>query len=484
ALSAYCAIYIALFTFVATTLWGPESGGFAAVHALACSHEQPGTCVGLRDLGYVVVFPLVWVGFEYLRASLFTGFPWNALGISQYANLPVIQVAEWGGVYAVSAIIVMFNTAFARVLLRLFEPRRGGRRWQFQIELAASLAVLLFSWWYGLSALRLQIATGTRGIPLRIAAVQPNIPQLKKWTPEFAGEICETLEVQTDSLLRMNNRPDLIIWPETAVPAPVLGDRETNEFVRKLADRGVPLLVGSMELGPASTGDEYYNSSFLFDGKGGIVDRYRKRHLVPFGEYIPLAGIFPGLRKLAPLGFSCREGRQVTLFPLSETFFSVLICFEDAFPELAWSAVRAGARLLVNQTNDAWFDPAAGSLQHMTHCVFRCVENRVPAVRAANTGVTCVIMPWGLGQTVTGAEAEDLRCVSSDPWGRFVRTNLVSTVVVPDATMRLTFYARYGDVPFALPCGVGAALATLWIGYRSWKMSRKIRRASEEGGKG
>ncbi|MGQ9661700.1 MAG: apolipoprotein N-acyltransferase [Kiritimatiellia bacterium] len=479
ALSAYCAIYIALFALLVAKLWSRKSSAPITGDAGAGRQDPLAIVSALRDLGYVLGIPLLWVGFEYLRSTLFTGFPWNAFGVSQYRNLPVIQIAEWGGVYAVSALVVMFNTAFTRVLLRMFEPRPLDRRWQFQFELAVALALILLAWVYGLSVFRSQRNAPPDGTRLKLAAVQPNIPQLKKWTPEFASEIYRTLEKHTDFVLRSSNTVDLIVWPETAVPAPILSDREAYDLVMRFGSRGVPLLVGSMEAVSRGREQSFYNSSFLFDGNGRLVDRYRKRHLVPFGEYIPLSTFIPILKYLAPLGFNCDAGDRITLFPLRDCFFFVLICFEDTIPHLARSAVRAGARLLVNQTNDAWFDPSAGSVQHVSHCVFRCVENRVPAFRVANTGVTCLITP--LGAIHTAGASEGNGSDTGDFWGRCIGTNLISTVIVPDVTMSPTFYTRYGDLPFALPCGVAALGATAWYARAAWGAWRKHLRNKAEG---
>jgi apolipoprotein N-acyltransferase len=218
----------------------------------------------------------------------------------------------------------------------------------------------------------------------------------------------------------------------------------------------------------------YYNSVFLFGEAGRLVESYRKQHLVLFGEYLPFDRYLPFLKTLAPLGISCSAGTTGTVFrlqavPLSvergdepgeipepeEVRFASLICFEDAFPGLARRAVLNGARVLINQTNDAWFDgwlaPGWAARQHMSHCVFRCVENRVPAVRCANTGVTCSIDRNG--------RIENLHLLEKQHWRMGITGFSVHTVAVTSGTTAPTFYTRYGDLPFALPCGMAAALA-------------------------
>jgi len=203
--------------------------------------------------------------------------------------------------------------------------------------------------------------------------------------------------------------------------------------------RGTPLLVGTMDFTASDAGIRYYNSSILFDTNGNEIGKYDKQHLVPFGEYVP----FPGLmRKFTPIKMDFGHGSGSTLLPVKgKNSFSVLIFFEDTIAPLAVSAVRAGARWLVNQTNDAWFDPSTQSEQHLAHAVFRCIENRVPMARCCNTGVTCLIDSYGNVKR-----------------GIDVRTAGFMVGVIhprPDGA-ELTFYTRYGDL-FARVCLLIAA---------------------------
>jgi len=253
-------------------------------------------------------------------------------------------------------------------------------------------------------------------------------------------------------------KPELMIWPETALPAAINADAEAWNFAMNFASRGAYLLAGSLELGEKRAGRPLlYNSAFLFNPGGALESVYRKQHLVPFGEYLPFDKHIPLLARLAPLGFSCSSGRTSTVFQVrmtasdglkNDTPFATLICFEDVMPYLARRAVRRGARLLINQTNDAWFDGTAAAVQHLSHCVFRCIENRVPAVRCANTGVTCHIDPIGMIDSMTEdlLEGRGATAVSCRAW---------SVVPAPDV-MTFTFYTRWGDMAFGLPCGVFA----------------------------
>jgi len=467
-LSAYCALYVAAFAMVASvlfSLWLSASAGADAGRVTKAPAWGPA--------GLVIIIPLLWVGFEYLRGTLFTGFPWNAVGGSQFSNLILIQGAEWGGVYVVSAVIVLLNTALTfsaiRIADALLKKRQTLARWDLLIAILALAGYCLAG--ARSSALAEVSAPGARRVSL--AAIQPNIPQLKKWSSEsaFVQEIFGSLRKQTEFALAVE-KPNLILWPETAVPGPLLTDPETADFVDDLATNGVPLLVGAMEVGDYSGRyPTLYNSSFLVTGPRTIAGVYRKLHLVPFGEYLPFDRTFSFVKRFAPLGFSCTPGDETTVFQLERPAvgFSALICFEDIFPSLSRNAVRGGARFLVNQTNDGWFDGSCGARQHLSQCVFRAVENRVGVVRVANTGITCFIEPSGKTDMLENGAGET----------RFGGFKL-DTLPVPEADMSLTFYTRYGDLPFALPCGVaaGAAFALVLVLERRKMGTRSVKEKS------
>ena len=483
-LSCYSALYTGAFCMTASALFALLPGTCGVV--TQSSDGRRLRIVG-EELLLLVAIPLLWVGFEFLRSVLFTGFSWNALGISQFRNLVIIQLAEWGGVYLVSALLLLMNTAIAMTGFRFIDIHAGRSRSRRQVELMVALLLCALSWMHGLRTVWRIDGTepGEGHREIRVAAIQPNVAQVKKWPDEFEEQIMEALSSQTELALLGN--PDLVVWPETAFPGAVMGDELVLDFMGQWAGGDHYALVGSLEFGgPGAPGGEpgsggtpgrLYNSSFLVDSGGRVLGRYRKRHLVPFGEYIPLEKLVPAIGRLSPLGFGCTEGTTGTVFRIRLTSggkddstgrpaaFSAVICFEDAFPYLARDLVRNGAQFLVNQTNDAWFDGTCGAVQHMSHCVLRCVENRVPVVRAANTGVTCVIDSVGRadilqdGGRVTGFAGFKL-----------------STMKIGDESRALTFYTRHGDVPFALPCGIMAGVCLLVV------LVNEKRRGSQTGG--
>lgn len=422
-LACYCALYLVPVT-VLTASW----------------FRLYGASSWLTNLGLMLLGTAVWVGPEYFRMTWFTGFPWNPLGVALYRNVPLIQLASWGGVSAVSALVVWANFALALTVLRYVE---GGMRRGFR----AHPEILL-----GLLAIVLALVSGTRrlqhapaeDVTMRVAAVQPMIPIAYYYSPPHHGYIRQQLESFTDIALRMGSA-DLVVWPETAIPDELRSSETSFDLARSIVSRGVPLLTGSIDTEWTDQGPRYFNSSFLVDTNGVVVMGYDKRHLVMFGEYVPLRHIFPFLKKVTPITESFHAGSTSTVFRLEspQVTFSSLICFEDTLPYLARESVRNGARVLINQTDNGWFDPKAAPWQHMTHCVFRCVENGVPAIRVANTGVTCAIDRFGR-----------IRDMLTDERGEtFVAGCRILSVNVPMQSWQPTFYHRYGDW-FGRLCGL------------------------------
>lgn len=488
-ISLYCACYFACFALIVSwwhnfTQWNFKTTRQQSA-AATCSRLTP-----LRRLNLIFLFgaPAIWVGLEYGRAQFLTGFPWNLIGVSQYACHPLIQCAQWGGVYLVSYLIIMGNTAFALLIYdyrsNFKTPGRIGQTGLASYNLSGNhimvgarprprdglyregilrtgailapfLLIIFLVSGYGkwrLDRSSEQLET------IRAAAVQLNVPQQYKWSDEWANDIYRRLQKSTVAVCK-TAPPDLIVWPETALPDFMRYCELSREVVNETLRYGIPLLIGSMdyEILPGKT--NYYNSSFFFLPGGHAAQVYEKRHLVVFGEYVPLARYFPFLRSITGIEEDFTPGTKNIVFRLNGrgTAFSVLICFEDTLPYLARECVRAGARLLINQTNDAWFDPYWASRQHMAHCVFRCVENRVACLRSTNTGLTCYIDRLGLIRS------------SLEPQGRKQRAPQVmrSEVNFSPENMPLTFYTRHGDLfalacaAFSLPLFVGALLSFL-----------------------
>lgn len=399
----------------------------------------------LQNLRWMAGTSLIWTGAEYLRGILFTGFPWNPIAASQYKNLVMIQLCDIGGIYLLSALIIFFSAGLAAVSIRHTRSRQIRLGWHPEII----IPMLLLGIGIAYGARTLLHADETAGTPFKISCVQPNIAQYDKWDMEKMFEIRRALW-RWSVAASDENQPDLLLWPETALP-----DRwnATNEIIviESVMERtGVPLLLGSLAFTEEEFyADEFRNQAVLLTTNAPPVTA-EKRHLVPFGEYVPLATIAPWIAKLTPIQFKCNPGKSNVVFRLKQADgidipFSNLICFEDVLPYLARGAVQDGARLLVNLTNDGWFDPWAESEQHMALGVFRSVEHRVPTIRCSNSGVTCTITPTGkISARIPRLEAGILH----------------ATVHVPRETYRPTIYTRYGDA-FARICAVLGSLLFL-----------------------
>jgi apolipoprotein N-acyltransferase len=430
-LALYNALYLAVFA--AAVAWWFRRFGAGRI---------------LVNLLYMVVAAASWTALEYIRSHCCTGFPWNTLAISQYEMAPLRQLASWSGVYGLSALIVLFNAGVGVTLLRYRQRGlRYGRSPHPELMFGFLVLALAFAW-----GIR-QFKTGpTRHTPVRVGLVQTNIPQPDKWSEDTVDTIFDRLRSLTLGIHEAGGA-DLVVWPETALPEDLWYSEPCFALAVDMARAGSPLLVGSMDTHYAEDqAPRYFNSSFLFDDEGVLIGAYDKQHLVIFGEYVPLQRVLPFVEAMTPIEASFTAGTSNTVFrlPQPEVPFSVLICFEDTMPHLARKAVGEGARLLVNQTNDAWFERSSAPRQHMAHCVFRCVENRVPAVRCANTGVSCYIDEMG---TVR----EELH----DGTGNTFTTGfIVPWVLVPEEGRPLTFYTRHGDV-FARSCLVVLGLVLL-----------------------
>jgi apolipoprotein N-acyltransferase len=356
ALAVYCALWIALTMAIVSWI-----GARWPAAALALS-------------------PAIWVAAEWGRGHLFGGFPWGLLGYTQYARLPAIQVAELGGVYAVSFVIAAVNAALAGLVLLQTRQAVAG------LALGAALlgGTLGFGYW--------RLGTTTAAPETRVALMQPSIEQPFKFDPDHASA---TLAIYMALSRRAaSSQPDLVVWPETATPTPLARDEGLAALLRGLVSTiGSPLVVGSIDVeGPPPV--VLRNSAFLLTERG-IAGRYDKMHLVPFGEYVPLSGLIGFVRGWAEFISELEPGTQTVVFPGPPAPFGVVICYEGIFPELVRDFARNGARLIVNITNDAWFGRTSGPLQHLAMYPFRAVEHRTSVVRAANTGVSAFIAPTG-----------------------------------------------------------------------------------------
>ncbi len=364
-------------------------------------------------------YGIFWTGFawtasEFLRAVFpVLGFGWNLLGYSQAGNLLVLQSANTVGVYGLGFGIALINACLAETLFSLSEgfARLLKKCWFAFLFFMIFLPALFVHGLYHF---------GRPGIPIgtwNISLIQGNIPQSVKWEPMARDKIIEVYTKLTEIV--SFDKPDLVIWPEAAFPGYFNKDLDASAVFEVQKKTGIPMIVGAPHL---EENDVAFNSAYLVNA-GEIKQRYDKQNLVPFGEFIPLKTV---LGFLAPFAYSLgvsdfTAGKTKTVFEVmnKEIYFSTLICFEDTFPDLSREFVNRGANFLAVITNDAWFERSSAPYQHLQASVFRAVENGVPVVRAANTGISAFIsfkgeilerVEDGKGQAifVTGAETFSL----------------------------------------------------------------------------
>jgi apolipoprotein N-acyltransferase len=398
---------------------------YPAVWAWFLARITPATWMNSwRNLATGALAASAWTALEWVRGWMLSGFGWNGLGVALHRDLPVIQIAEFTGTLGLSWLVAFVNVMMVIIVRRIVGEIGPGflRRIRWEFSITVSVVVIVFS--YGLrQLLQPQPPAGTT---LQIAAVQPNIPQTQKFDPAAEDETLATLERLT--LMAAAMQPDLILWPEASTPRGIFADQNLFDRFEKLrADVQRPMLVGTVE-GDA-TG--FYNSAMLLPaGSESLREQpptYRKIHLVPFGEFLPLRFLLgPVVGDLIPGDMDA--GRDFTIFHLGQTKLSTLICFEDTLGNQTRRFAEAGADLLVNLTNDGWFLRTCGAEQHLANSVLRAVENRRSLVRCGNTGVTSLVRPSGY----------------VDRWLESHREGFaVKTVSIPAAPP--TFYTRHGD---------------------------------------
>lgn len=409
----------------------------------------------LSNLRLAFLLASGWVTVELLRGVVFTGWGWNTLGHALHGQWALIQIVEFTGVPGLSFLIAFTNVILLATICRFIietKVKRMRPHYDFTMTMAAILGVI----GYGVRA----VQERAESVPVRVAAVQPNIPREQKFNDEFAQITFE--QFNRLSQIGLRARPDLLIWPESSMPQPMLPDQPSFKFVMDFAAAAkVDLLLGAIDEDEKAA----YNAALLVSEEGERTQLYRKMHLVPFGEYIPGRHLIPGLARIVgdqvPSDFG--SGVEHTVFVTSRDDVRVapLICFEDTIGELTRQFVLGGANLLANVTNDGWFLRSAGSQQHLANAIFRCVETRLPMVRAANTGVTCFI----------NSNGRITQMLLDDTGSQFTEGVLTGEVSVP-RVYQPTFYVQHGEL-FAEVCAAITAATLALLALRFFRTGKR-----------
>lgn len=377
------------------------------------------------------ILPFVWLSVEYLQSLSELAFPWNFLGYTQSYYLPLIQYAEYTGIWGISFVVFCLNVLSWTIW------RRGGqglRTWQAGV---AIMVLLLIPATHGLVVMRQTVDQPEKGI--KVSLLQGNVDPFEKWEAGATERNVALYETMTRRAAA--GRPDLIVWPETALPFYLRSEDDYLRRVQHLADSiGIPLLTGSLDYHYTSEDAyDYYNAAFLIKPSAQLLQVYHKMRLVPGSERIPYGDYFPfryakaWLTDLALGVGDYASGEEYTRFAIqrqggdAELFFSTPICYESVFPDINRDFKRRGANFLCIITNDAWFGRTSAPYQHLRFAVFRAIENRLPIARCANTGISCFIDACGRVSQQTAI---------------FTQTAITGTL---QPGHKQTFYTRFGD---------------------------------------
>jgi apolipoprotein N-acyltransferase len=401
-----------------------------------------------------------WVGLEYLRGWLFSGFPWNFLGVTQWRNAPLLQIASVAGVYGVSFLVAWCSLALASALVLVALHRSKRMSWLAETRLP--LFALLVATGAGFH--RIMHWSPMDDGTVRLALVQPSLAQSLIWDPSQSG--VRFAKITDLSRQALATKPDVLVWPEASLDLDV---PEAFKGMRKMVgDARTPWVFGADDGDEAPDGRRrMYNAAWVIDGDGKVSAPYHKRRLVIFGEYVPLADKLPFLKSLTPIGDGFTPGTNSAPFrfgvraPEGSTnamrtlVAAPVICFEDIFPAATSEHVQNDTDFLLEMTNDGWFRESQAQWQHAANVAIRSVENGVPLVRCANNGLTC----WfdGVGR---------LRDILGESGSGVYQPGflLVDVPLAPAGGRPPTLYRLYGNW-FAGFCLWGGAVS-LWAAVR------------------
>jgi apolipoprotein N-acyltransferase len=432
--------------------------------------------------GWIIQW-IIWCAYEYIKTCGFAGFHYGVTGYSQWENSLLIQNADWGGVWGISALIVFPSAIIAQMIYEVLKSKKNIEDKKNLVsifkdikESVISHRISCFVW------LVLFVASLVYGIfskidysnalTVKIALIQPNNDPWRGGIEAYAANY-EQLVKLSDEALKADPDIDLVVWPETAFVPRIeyhykyRQKRESFELVEKLLNyldnAPVPFLIGNDHavLGYSRTGRYEaidYNSALLFMPKENCIppnpQKYMKMHLVPFTEYFPYEKIFPKLyeRLLNGDTHMWEPGTVPVVFEAAGFKFGTPICFEDTFGYIGRKFVKNGAESFINISNDAWSKSLACQYQHLSMAVFRCVENRVSAARATASGQTSFVDPNG--KVIAMAEP-------------FQKTYLIEDLPIHNVEKQ-TIYTCCGDF-------VGVCFALLGIGFLVFGIIRSIK---------
>lgn len=400
-----------------------------------------------KGMSQAFAFAALWVGTEWVRGHLFTGFPWNLLGYGWAFSPEMLQLASLFGVYGLSLLVVLLAVSINYIV--------GTKLFEKNIVLTIYL-ITAIGWVWGKT--RLDYAEVVSTSPLAIRLVQPNIPQALKWNPEQK-------EIHFQKLLDLTKRPSrfplkAIIWPETAIPFFLEQDDFHRLLVAQVIPKGGLLFTGALRRTPLGvTPIQIWNSILVLNDQGDIISSYDKSHLVPFGEYIPFRSLSDRLfgkgsvKKITAglMDFTPGRGPETLSLPRDFPSFTGLVCYEVIFPGAVINPTQTRPGWMINVTNDGWYGNTSGPYQHLEMTRFRAIEEGIPLIRVANSGISAVFDAYGHNKGSIGLGQKG-----------------VLDVYLPSPTRLVPFYARWGDwITLTLMMGT---LTLAWgISFKRWR---------------
>ena len=343
------------------------------------------------------LIPIFWTVFEYIRSLSKLSFPWEFLGYTQYKNLKLIQISDILGVYGLSALIVFINISLFLLILYFFNIKWNNYKITVRHLSAyngSAIVILSVILIYGHVQIKEIDSIIESSKKINAACIQGNISQEDKWDSHFM--IHTTKKYINLSKQIIKQKPDLLVWPETALPFYYEQGGFLKEYIKKnVKEFNSCLLTGCLNIEQKDNTRLYYNSSILIKPDDKNIEKYHKTQLVPYGEFVPFKNIFPFINKLTQAAGDFSPGIEGNTLSCHDYFLGVQICFEIIFPNLSRKMVNNGADILINITNDAWYGTSSAPYQHFSMVVLRAVENKRSLARSANTGISGLIDPVG-----------------------------------------------------------------------------------------
>ncbi len=433
----------------------------------------------LKKIYAVFLFTSFWCFIEWLRSWIFTGLPWNYMAVTQWDQSLLIQIASVTGIYGVSFVVVFANLSIAELIYSIINHFKYRTAFYRPAVFYAAVFIVLLNGLFGYFAIKNHTEKTYESVNLKALLIQGDIPQIRSYSPQQATEALDVYSKYSEDLLPA--KPDVLIWPESAVPQPLYGNGYLSYQYRTVISNlirtyHVPILLGTIYYDSSreslmSEDFKAYNSAVYIKKNTKAEAVYSKMHLVPWGEYtpgenlFPLSLIYPWIKQKFGMGRDLSPGNESTIFNLKEGIrASVLICFEDAFSYVVRKHVLSGANLLITITNDAWFPDSNEPSQHLAEAVFKSVENNRTMIRSGNNSGTCVINP--LGMITDSIFTENINGTIIPLPDKQGRGGAVFDVNV-EKNPELTFYTKYGDKFILLLCFIVFS-GILWSFFQ-WK---------------